>query len=240
MERLVNDRRDIKIITPEEFKALFLKDWKRVWSNDLISCTANKLAALTGMRSSEVLGLKGEYVYEDHIYLCKQYDEYGYRDTKTKDKHNIPLADDMIQDLKELKAMNGDGFLFSLDGGSEPICRKTLYRDFHQALKQIGLTDDDIANRSLHLHAWRHFCNTELLKSGVSIPKVQAVTGHKSERMTDRYTHFDPVEFSDVRKAQERLLHPETAESASKKTGKAKVNQKPKGNIRPIREGIPA
>ncbi|GHV95075.1 hypothetical protein AGMMS50293_13950 [Spirochaetia bacterium] len=91
MGRLINDRREIKIITHGEFKKLFVGDWRRVWEDDRISCTANKLAALTGMRASEVLGLKGGFVYEDHIYLCKQFDEYGYRDTKTKDKHNIPL-----------------------------------------------------------------------------------------------------------------------------------------------------
>jgi hypothetical protein len=85
-----------KIITANpaangEFKKLFVTDWRRVWDNDRISYTANKLAAVTGMRASEVLGLKGGFVYDGHIYLCKQFDEYGYRDTKTKDKHNVPL-----------------------------------------------------------------------------------------------------------------------------------------------------
>jgi hypothetical protein len=47
-----------KIIILEEFKKLFVKDWKRVWDNDRISYTANKLAALMGMGASEVLGLK--------------------------------------------------------------------------------------------------------------------------------------------------------------------------------------
>jgi site-specific recombinase XerD len=72
--RLVNDRREIKIIQPEEFKKLFLGNWERLWGNDRVSYTANKLAALTGMRASEVIGLKGCYVYDKHIYLCMQYD----------------------------------------------------------------------------------------------------------------------------------------------------------------------
>jgi integrase len=256
IEKLVNDRHNIKIITQEEFKKLFVEDWKKVWNNDRISYTANKLAALTGMRSSEVLGLRGEYVFDDHIYLCKQYDEYGYRDTKTKDKHNIPLTGDMIKDLKELKAMNGDGFLFSLDGGNEPVCRRTMYDDFHGALREIGLSDDDITDRHLHLHAWRHFCNTELQKAGVPIPKVQSVTGHKSDRMTEWYTHFDPNEFSEIRKAQEGLLCPAKKDTQGKsdsgngnsgKSRKERGAEKPEtakrkrvSNIVPIREGIPA
>jgi integrase len=67
MERLVNDRKEIKIITREEFKKLFTEDWRRVWDGNRISYTANKLAALTGMRAGEVLGLKGGVVYEDHV-----------------------------------------------------------------------------------------------------------------------------------------------------------------------------
>jgi integrase len=213
MGRLVNDRKEIRIITPEEFKRLFVDDWRRVWEDDRISCAANKLAALTGMRACEVLGLKGAFVYDDHIYLCKQFDEYGYRDTKTKDKCNIPLPDELISELKELKRMNGEGFVFSLDGGTTPICRKTMYKDFHRALNNIGITDDEISERHLHLHGWRHFFNTELLKGGLSVPQVQAVTRHKSERMTDWYNHFDPMEFIKAKAVQEALLQPEGKQS---------------------------
>jgi integrase len=226
VEKLVNDRREIKIITPEEFKKLFVKDWKRVWDNDRISYTANKLAALTGMRASEVLGLKGGFVYEDHIYLCKQYDEYGYRDTKTKDKHNLPLPDGLIKDLEELKTMNGDGFVFSLDGGATPVCRKTMYQDFHRALRNIGISDDEISERHLHLHGWRHFFNTELLKGGLTIPQTQAVTRHKSDRMTEWHLHFDPNEFAQARRARENLLEPEGKEPAGAVPGAAGTAKK--------------
>ncbi|MDR1862495.1 MAG: site-specific integrase [Treponema sp.] len=107
LERLVNDRRNLEIITPEEFKALFVKDWKRVWNDDPVVCGANKLAALTGMRCSEVLGLTGEYVFEGNIFLNAQFDEYGYRETKTKIKHHIPLAEEVITGLRELMNVNG-------------------------------------------------------------------------------------------------------------------------------------
>ena len=206
--KLVNDRREIRIITLEEFKKLFVGDWRRVWENDRIAYTANKLAGLTGMRASEILGLKGAFVYEEHIFLCKQYDQYGYRETKTKNKHNVPLPASMIADLKELKRVNGDGFLFSTDGGARPVCRGTIYRDFHRALRNIGLSDDEISERRLHLHGWRHFFNTELLKGGLTIPQAQAITGHKSERMTEWYCHFDPTEFAKAKEIQESLLQP--------------------------------
>jgi hypothetical protein len=71
------------------------------------------------------------------------------------------------------------------------------------------MSDTVIAARGLNVHAWRHFFNTELLKGGLTIPQAQAVTGHKSDRMTEWYTHFDPAEFAQAKRVQESLLHPE-------------------------------
>jgi hypothetical protein len=84
-----------------------------------------------------------------------------------------------------------------------------MYDDFHRALNNIGLSDDEIADRHLHLHGWRHFFNTELLKGGLTVPQTQAITGHKSARMTEWYSHFNPTEFAQARQVQEDLLSPE-------------------------------
>jgi integrase len=54
VQRLIDDTSERKLITHDEFRALFVDDWRSVWDNDLLRCTANKLAALTGMRCSEV------------------------------------------------------------------------------------------------------------------------------------------------------------------------------------------
>jgi integrase len=209
---LKNDRRPLKIITPAEFKALFVKDWKRVWDNDFMACVGNKLAALTGMRSGEVLGLRGEYVFDSHIQVCKQYDKFGYRDTKTKDMRNIPLPVQVMEELRELKAVNGDGYLFSRTGGGQPVPSRYFYDGLIDALQRIGMSKEEIKERGLCFHAWRHFCNTELQKAGLGIKKVQAVTGHKSDRMSEWYCHFDPADFAEVPKIQEGLLADDEAE----------------------------
>ena len=208
VQRLVKEPKEKKIVTHDEFKALFVNDWKKAWDNDLLMCTANKLAALTGMRCSEILGLKGEYVYDDHLYLCGQFDDYGYRETKTKIKHLVPIPAELLKDLRKLILINKDGFVFSEDGGESPITRRRFYLGLHKAFRTIGISEDDIRSRGLNIHAWRHFCNTELLRGGLSVKKVQAVTGHKTEKMTDNYTHFDPLEFTEVSKIQENLLAP--------------------------------
>jgi hypothetical protein len=94
-----------------------------------------------------------------------------------------------------------------------------MYQNYMRALKRIGINRKEARSRGLSLHAWRHFLNTELQVAGVSIAKVQSVTGHKSDRMTEWYCHFDPKDFTDVRQAQEALL----SSGARKKHAGAKV-----------------
>jgi integrase len=208
MRKLINNRKKLELVTVEEHRKLFFEDWETVWENDRVSCVANKLASVTGMRASEVLGLMGCYVYDDHIFLCMQYDTYGYRPTKTKDQRNIPLPASMIADLKELKEKNGDGFIFSTNGGETPVTRYYIYYRLHRALENIGISKDEIKDRKIHLHSWRHFFNSQLLNGGLSIKQTQAVTGHKSERMSELYFHFDPNEYKKAMEIQEKLLSP--------------------------------
>jgi hypothetical protein len=96
-----------------------------------------------------------------------------------------------------------------------------MYQNYHRALKRIGINRTEARSRGLSLHAWRHFLNTELQVAGVPVSKVQSVTGHKSDRMTEWYTHFDAKEFADVRQAQEALIQPDR----KKKQNRAKQEQ---------------
>ena len=223
MRKLVKNARKIQIITPLEFKKLFVGDWEKIWDSDLISYTANKLAALTGMRASEVLGLKGCYVYDKHIYLCMQHDKYGYRPTKTKDACNLPIPDSLMKNLQDLKKLNGDGYLFSKNGGEKPLDRSTVYVNFHKALMNIGMTKEVIAERKIHLHSWRHFFNTQLLKGGLSVKQTQAVTRHKSEDMTDNYLHFDESDFAKAKEVQDSLLEPIQEKTQEEMAGDSKT-----------------
>jgi integrase len=218
VKKLKNDRKAIEIITPAEVRLLFPRQWETVWGDDRISYLGNKLAACTGMRASEILGLRGEHIFDEYIHVCAQHDEYGYRPTKTKEKRNIPLAPLILNELRILADENSNGYVFSLDGGENPVCRKLMYNKFHRALKNIGMTQEEIRRRGLSMHSWRHFFNTTLQMANVALSKVQSVTGHKSDRMTEWYTHFDAKEFAEVRGVQEALLLPENPVGNSKKT----------------------
>ena len=201
-EEIVRD-----ILSVEEAKKLFPFDWSTVWSNKVIF-NAHRMAACTGLRIGELLGLRGEYVFDDYIYITGQYSQrFGYiPHTKTKHNRNIPIPTLMRQELDGLLKANGNGFVFSENGGKTPVATCRINREFDRALQNIGISHDERIKRNLSFHAWRHFLNTLLLMRDVGEKKVQAVTGHLTRGMTDHYTHFDTRKFTKIRDVQADLL----------------------------------
>ena len=194
------------ILTVEEARKLFPIDWSMVWDNKVIF-NAHRMAACTGLRIGELLGLRGEYVFDDYIYITGQYSRFGYvPHTKTKHNRNIPIPSLMRQELDELLKANGNGYVFSENGGKTPVALYRINRDFDRALGRIGISHEERMKRNLSFHAWRHFLNTLLLMRDVGEKKVQAVTGHLTKDMTDHYTHFDTRKFNEIRDVQTELL----------------------------------
>jgi integrase len=227
VRRLKNDRKKITILTDEEVKKLFPKNYKTVWGDKVIAYAACRLASLTGMRIGEILGLRGEYVSDKSIYICGQYGDEGYLPyTKNKENRNIPLIPEIIALLRGLG--NGDGFVFSMNGGAVPVTQAYIRKAFHNAMKKIGISEAEIKRRALTIHGWRHFLNTELLKQGLTIPQVQGVTGHKSVGMTERYNPLGARQIADVMKAQAAIAGTQEPEKEKppKETGKAESNTK--------------
>ena len=223
------------ILTVEEVRRLFPYNWSKVWENELFY-KANRLAACTGMRIGELQGLRGEYVFDDYIYVCGQYTRNGYVPcTKTKENRNIPITPIMREELEELLRKNGNGFVFSDDGGNMPVKDERLRRSFDRALECIGINRAEKKERNLTFHSWRHFLNTLLRMSDVADSKVQSVTGHRSMKMTDHYTHFDTRKFAEVREVQTELLtfnsseknitNKKTTEKQDKKSTKTKTTK---------------
>ena len=207
------------ILTVEEVRRLFPADWQKVWES-LVVYKAHRLAACTGLRVAELRGLRGEYVFDDYIYITGQYTRYGYKaHTKTKQNRNIPITPLMREELDELIQANGEGFVFSEDGGITPVTLDRIYRQFDRALERVGISNGEKQKRRLTFHSWRHFFNTILRMSNVADSKVQSVTGHRSMRMTDHYTHFDTRQFTEIRDVQAELLTCNELDKDKQKTG---------------------
>lgn len=65
-------------------------------------------------------------------------------------------------------------------------------------MEGIGIPDEARRDRGLSFHSWRHFFNSLLINQKVPLLKVQALTGHMTDRMSEEYFH--PDEYSDVLK----------------------------------------
>jgi integrase len=206
VERLREEEKEIEILTPVECKALFPVKWEGIWDNYLCY-VANKLAACTGMRFGEVLGVRSESIFEGYIQVSRQWNiRTGYGDVKTHKPRNITIPKKLEKDLRKLIKEKGEGFLFRLDGKDKPVCREYITKGFYKAMERIGINEKERERRGLTFHSWRHFFNTTLLMENITDSKVMALTGHVTKKMKKRYTHFKTEEFEEVKKVQEKLL----------------------------------
>ena len=210
------------ILTVEEVRKLFSHEWTKVWESPVIY-KAHRLAACTGLRVGELRGLRGENIFDDYISVCGQYTRHGYSPhTKTKFNRNIVITTRIRQELDELLIANGDGYVFSEDGGQTPVTVERINRQFDRALARIGIKHEEKLKRNLSFHAWRHFLNTLLRMKDVADSKVQKVTGHLTKKMTERYTHFDTRQFTEVLDVQAELLEPKKPKKNNDKQSRSK------------------
>jgi integrase len=240
---LKSNRKNIEILNIAEVQKMFPDNYKAVWEDNFEAYAANKLASLTGMRAGEILGLRGDCVFDDHIYVCASYGQFGHGPTKTRATRNIPLLPKMIDILKKLKEKNGNGYLFSLDGGAKPMSRLYLSKCLYTAFDKIGIDGKEVKRRGLTLHSWRHFLNTDLHEQGLTLEQIQGVTGHKSVRMSEEvYNHFNAMNLPAVVKAQAIIdgsAEPDGDPDGGKEQ-EAKKGKKEKGNTGGLRLVKPA
>ncbi len=214
IQRVAVAKRKVELFTPDEVRRLFSPNDVPLMWEDHLHYTANMLSATTGLRLGEVLGLKGQYVFGDYVEVCAQYTSYHeYTETKTHDVRIVTIPSVVSVWLSRLKEINGDGFLFATDGGIKPVSRSAIYKHFQHALARIGVDREAQVRRNLTFHKWRHFFNTTLRMGDVADSKVRKLTGHRSEAMTELYTHFDSRSFTDVRRIQEGIISGRNGES---------------------------
>jgi integrase len=152
---------------------------------NIIICAIN-----TGMRRGEILSLQWHQIKGEFIYL---------RRTKTKEKREIPINDEMVLLFKRIKSeQNPKGKnVVGLDGkpvdGHNQVSDyvftykgmpvKNIKKSFKTALKNAGIND-------FRFHDLRHTFASQVIMKGGAIKDVQELLGHKSMSMTLRYSHL--------------------------------------------------
>ena len=130
---------------------------------------------------------------------------------KWRSWRKIPLSTVVINYLNDLISNSpyheANDFVFYGKSRSKPISFNCLLRSFKKALRNIGIDEEEQRQRGLHFHSLRHTFTSIMRNSGVPDVKVMRLTGHKSKRMLENYSHFEFQDFKDVAEIQENILH---------------------------------
>ncbi|GGC98669.1 tyrosine-type recombinase/integrase [Undibacterium terreum] len=105
--------------------------------------------------------------------------EWRYHVAKTDVDHIVPLSSQVIEQLKALRPLTGDGeYVFSVRGGQRSMSENTI----NQALKGIGYTSDIIQP-----HGFRHTAATMLAEMGWDENMIDRQLSHKVQGVKGVY-----------------------------------------------------
>jgi len=200
------------ILTMEEVRKLFAADSiDSVWGGNLKHYALNLLAASTGMRQGEILGLYWKNVYEGYLEVKQSWSPVGgLKDCKNHEERLVPIpvrTRNVIQDLRgESEFTEDNDFVFLGRSRYEPDDSSTVLGFLYRALSKIGIGEEDRENRNVTFHSWRHFFNTMSRKNSVPDSITRRVLGHKTPMMTETYTQLQLQDLEAIQRLQENLF----------------------------------
>lgn len=127
-----------------------------------------RFALETAMRRGEILKLRRE-----HVNLPRR--TVLIPETKNGHPRTIPLSSAAIAVLEGLE-MPGDGLVF-------PLTPNALRLSWQRACRRAKVPN-------FHFHDLRHEAISHFFESGLTVPEVALISGHKDVRMLFRYTHL--------------------------------------------------
>ncbi len=129
----------------------------------------------TGMRRMEILSMRWEHIDYEHCIIRIPEAKAGPRDQ--------PMTVELAAYLAELRAMAPESpWVFPADSASGH--RVAIEKPFRRVIEAAGLNSKEVTR-----HALRHTAITHLVQSGVDLPTVQRISGHKTLAMVGRYSH---------------------------------------------------
>ena len=194
-----------EILTPAEARAFFALPWA-----EARFLAVNLLAATTGMRMGECLGLRVECIHSDPsgdwIDVCGNWQAgEGMKTPKWGRPRAVPCPKKTVELLHSLPNPWADGFVFAGDRAGRPLSKRKVENAFNAAIVEIKIPDAERRRRGLTFHSWRHWYNS-MLRGKVPDHALRAMTGHRDETMTDRYTEITEEQRKAVKKVAEGLL----------------------------------
>jgi integrase/recombinase XerD len=157
---------------------------------------ALELLYATGIRVSELLALKSEYV--------NLQDGWVRVLGKGSKERLIPVHERALTLLKQFLQVRQRRFPHAADGEvflnrrGRRLSRVQFWRDLQALAKRVGLEG------KVHPHVLRHTFATHLLQGGADLRSVQEMLGHASLSTTQIYTHLENSGLKD----SHRRYHP--------------------------------
>jgi integrase len=207
---LASKAKERGVFTLEEIRSLFAD--LAIWEDSRHYLIA-KLAAATGMRLGEILGLQRRRVHEGWIEVAASWSQReGLKEPKTRRSKRIVrvpsvVMAELIDWMSRTPYPEPEGFVFfSADPGKPYHDSHAVDRGLYRAMERIGISEVERTTRNLVFHSLRHFFNTYLVGEGIPDGLIREVTGHASAAMTQTYTHATVSLLQPVALVQDKIF----------------------------------
>ena len=167
-------------------------------------------ALLSGQRLGKVIGLlKTEVDFLVRTLTISDMAKGGKRKTA-----HVPISDALERVLREAMAEAGDECPHVFTTGRRERGKKRPYSR-NGASSFFAKLADDAGIVDLHFHDLRHDFATRLRRKGVGLDALQALLGHSTGAMTQRYAHLGRPELAAAVEAAEGVASPLPGATAS-------------------------
>jgi integrase len=153
-------------------------------------------AAMTGLRQSELLGLRwrdvdwaAQRIRVRNTFVRGEHSTQGKSDLSTR--RSVPMADRLAGELDRWSQRTAypsdDDLVFAHPTKGTPLDRSKVTRRFKAACHDAGV-------RPVRFHDLRHTFATRLAASGEPLRTIQEFLGHADSKTTQIYAHYAPSE----------------------------------------------
>jgi integrase len=153
-------------------------------------------AAMTGLRQSELLGLRwrdvdwtAQRIRVRNTFVRGEHSAQGKSDLSTR--RSVPMADRLVGELdrwSQRTIYSGeDELVFAHPQTGSPLDRSKASKRFKAACRAAGV-------REVKFHDLRHTFATRLAASGQPLRTIQEFLGHADSKTTQIYAHYAPSE----------------------------------------------
>jgi integrase len=185
--------RERHILSPTAAAAAF----RVAWIDQRVK-VANMLAAVTGMRSGEILALRLQDIGRDCVYVHASWNRIDKtKPTKNNEMRTVEIPfPHLINELVKLASQNPwgatpDSFIFWADTKKDIPMRGRLFVDgLRDALVKIGFSKKEAAKYLFH--GWRHFFTSYMVRK-LDKKLLKTQTGHKTDCMLSHYADHELI-----------------------------------------------